>query len=89
MFLASWGDLNAERFQLPEKQTLLYAKLTSEILTDATNPPDIQSSSGKTSFPVSGSMAGRISNTVRMLAIISQMVASAMKRPGQILNTHY
>ena len=43
--------------------------------------PPTYSNLGKISFPVEGSRGGKISNVARILAIVSQIPASARNRP--------
>lgn len=49
--------------------------------------PTVYSILGRTTCPVIGSMGGRISKVARTFEIVSQMMASAKCRPGQILKT--
>ena len=71
----------------------LLKKITPQLLvtdqekkrTHTVTPPLAQPNSGRISFPVTESIAGKISKTERMLAMTSHALASARKRPGQIL----
>lgn len=84
--LAPWNNVRFERFQFAIRSSLATAPWQcGEAYAD--NPPLTQLNSGNISFLVFGSIAGRISKTARILAITSQALASAMKRPGQILCT--
>lgn len=56
----------------------------SEGERDFENPPE-NSTVGLTVNPVVGSIGGRISKTASTLDITNQILVSAMKRPGQIL----
>lgn len=71
-FLA-WGDLQKRDWE-------------SNLLATYVVIPGAHSRWGKNSFPVAGSMGGKISKAARIFEMTSHASASARNRPGQILD---